>query len=365
MNILLVGTSGHNLGDDALASVLVEQLRSLIPDSKVTVTSVNPGRLQPLGVDELSMDRKSPKGWIAIIQAIRRSDVILLGGGTLIQDALGISVFRGMIPYIWQVTAIAKLLGKPIATVPIGVDELSSSRAPALAKHIFNRCSTVLLRDQKSLTIAQSLVPGNESKFVLSSDPVFFLSGEPLDEPRDRSIVISYVKEKRSQDTAVADVVALVEGVRRQWPDHRVILLSMDTREQDELGVYRAAAAKIGTDNVEVLSPNDYRTAVKIIRRSSLVIAMRLHAMIIALGYTPLVGISRATKTDTLIRESGIYGISISEFSATRILEKALLAISDQGRISMQKQYVDGAAERFTSTMMLLKSKLLQAADIN
>lgn len=355
MNILLVGTAGYNLGDDALASILAHRLEQVFPAATVTVTSVNPGRLRSLGLKELTVNRKSLQSWLALLAQIRRSEFIFLGGGTLIQDALGVSLLRGMIPYIWQITFLAKLLGKRVATVPIGMDALQHDRARKMGRDILSRCEVVVLRDQRSFDLARDALQGDASSLLLSADPVFALrnvdgraTSEPVQQPY---IVISYVREKRSEDVVIHELLSLLEAMRQRWPDHRLVLLSMDTREEDELGIYRKVIARLEEETVDVESPSDYRSAAAIIRGAAAVVAMRLHAMIIALGYVPVVGISRTTKTDTLIAQAEIYGLSVRDVSANKVTDLLTQALADDAKLAAQRTFVDAADQRFRTSM--------------
>ncbi|MFT4248560.1 MAG: polysaccharide pyruvyl transferase family protein [Pseudomonas sp.] len=361
MNILLVGTAGHNLGDDALASVLVKNLERTFPGANVKVTSVNPGRLIALGLNEVCINRKSLTGWATLLKHIRQADLVLLGGGTLIQDALGISLLRGMLPYIWQITFLARLLGKPVATVPIGMDVLRHQRSTKIAQGILRRCQTVILRDQRSFELAADALAGDSTKLVLSADPVFSLENDsfaPVAATDDPYFVISYVKEKREDEAVVSELLSLIDAMRRKWPVHRLVLLSMDTRIEDELGIYQKILGKVAPGTVQVESPSDYRQAAAIIRNATAVVAMRLHAMIIALGHVPVVGISRTTKTDTLIAQAGIHGLSVEQTSAKRVVDLLDIALADTHRLASQRGFVKAADQRFRASMDTLARRM-------
>lgn len=363
MNILLVGAAGFNLGDDAIAATLSAYLADRIGGAQITVTSLNAGRLARLGVKEVAVNRHSIRGWLRLARSIRRSDLVLLGGGTLIQDALGCGIVRGMIPYIWQVSLLAKIHRRPVATVPIGIDNLKGRRAIRLARGILRRADLVLLRDQRSLDLAQRLLPSNRSRFILAADPVFGvqLPTTLLPEP-EPYIVISHVKERRDGTAVKNELRALITRVRSEWPNHKIVLLAMDTREVDELGVYRSVYQELDDDSIRIEAPADYRVAVRLIRGAKLVVAMRLHAMIMALGHVPLVGISRTTKTKTLIEDASIYGADIQSMNPEEIVQLARCALADEGRVHHQKGVARAFADRFELAMQELEKHFASAA---
>lgn len=362
MNILLVGAAGFNLGDDAIAATLATYLADRIGGAQITATTLNAGRLARLGVKEVAVNRNSIRGWLRLARSIRHSDLVLLGGGTLIQDALGCGIVRGMIPYIWQVSLLAKIHRRPVATVPIGIDNLKGRRAIRLARGILRRADLVLLRDQRSLDLAQRLLPRNRSRFILAADPVFGvqLPTTLLPEP-EPYIVISHVKERRDGTAVENELKALITRVRSKWPSHKIVLLAMDTREVDELGVYRSVYQELGDDSIRIEAPADYRVAVRLIRGAKLVVAMRLHAMIMALGHVPLVGISRTTKTKTLIEDASIYGADIQSMNPEEIVQLARRALADEGRVRHQQGVARAFADRFALAMQELEKHCVSA----
>lgn len=359
MKILVIGTTGFNLGDDAIAVTVARRLADIIDGSEITVACLNPGRLSRYGIKELFIDRSSISGWARIVKAIRHADVVLLGGGTIIQDALGCGIYRGMIPYIWQVSLVAKAFRRRLATVPIGVDELKGRRAIRLTKQIMRWASPILLRDERSLDLSQRLCMYQSDKFVLSSDPAFdiqvfehqYSASEPY-------IVISYVKETRDVSHVRAELMEIISRIRAKWPNQKVVLLPMDTRESEELNVFRMVCEDIGDRRVVVASTSDYRDAVNIIRGATLVVAMRLHAMIMALGHVPLVGISRTTKTETLMKDASILGMDIQNMDPEKLIILMQLALEGQDRITYQKIVATRYTERFGQTMIQLAQSL-------
>ena len=359
MKILVIGAAGFNLGDDAIAVTIAQRLADIIDDAEVTVACLNPGRLSRYGIKELPLNRSSISGWANLVSAVRHTDVVLLGGGTLIQDALGCGLYKGMIPYIWQASLLAKIYQRRLATVPIGIDDLKGQRAARLAGQILRWATPVLLRDERSLELAQQLGTYQTGKFVLSSDPVFDVRlskrQHPVSEP---SIVISYVRELREVSQVRDELMELITRIRAKWPSHKVVLLAMDTRESDERTVFRIVCENISDERVVIMSPSDYREVIHIIRSATLVVAMRLHVMIMALGHVPLVGISRTTKTDTLIKEASIIGAKIQSMEPNKLIDLMQRALADQERIAYQKMIATRNAERFSRTMIQLARSL-------
>ncbi len=82
-NILISGYYGFdNIGDESILRTLVSSLREHIPDCSLTVLSHNPASTrEKYGVE--AVDRMSP---VAILRAVKGCDMLISGGGSLLQD---------------------------------------------------------------------------------------------------------------------------------------------------------------------------------------------------------------------------------------------------------------------------------------
>ena len=83
VNILISGYYGFdNIGDESILRTLVSSLLEHIPDCSLTVLSHNPtSTREKYGVE--AVDRMSP---MAILRAVKKCDMLISGGGSLLQD---------------------------------------------------------------------------------------------------------------------------------------------------------------------------------------------------------------------------------------------------------------------------------------
>ncbi|MDR0424568.1 MAG: polysaccharide pyruvyl transferase family protein, partial [Clostridiales Family XIII bacterium] len=81
--ILISGYYGfNNIGDESILTAVVDSLRAKLPDIEITVLSQNPANTSEKH-SVRAADRKSPA---AIMGAVRRCDLLISGGGSLLQD---------------------------------------------------------------------------------------------------------------------------------------------------------------------------------------------------------------------------------------------------------------------------------------
>ena len=132
-NILISGYYGFdNIGDESILRTLVTSLRERIPDCSLTVLSHDPAATrEKYGVE--AVERMSP---LAIARAVRRCDMLISGGGSLLQDVTSSKSLH----YYLAIIRFAQLLGKKVFIYsqgigPIEKDADRRATARALVAH--------------------------------------------------------------------------------------------------------------------------------------------------------------------------------------------------------------------------------------
>jgi polysaccharide pyruvyl transferase CsaB len=273
---LLSGYYGFgNLGDEALLEIIVGQLRARWPGCDVDVLSGDPAQTsRTYGVEATPrMDRGRVK------HAIDRADVVLSGGGGLLQD---VTSLRSLL-YYSAVIRSAIHAGKPTMVFAQSVGPLDFW-GRSVVRNFCKGLTAATVRDEASRTLLHRLVP--DVPVERTADPVFLFDpgGEPLDLAAEGLaddgaplVVVSIRKWQGAEQTAqalayVVDRLAAAHGAR-------VAFLPLGGPSDAEVSttVIRRCAS------TPVLLP-DYPLgqAAQVIGRASLVIGMRLHALIIA-----------------------------------------------------------------------------------
>lgn len=139
-----------NAGDELLTRRLVGWLRRELPDARI-VRSLG-GRTAPRDGGDLVADATiDPRELVTTWQAIRRSDVVLIGGGTLLQaDAPPGRVPAGMVRYVATVSAMCRLAGVHHAFAGVGVELPEHRRDRALLVAAARGADRCLVRDAES-----------------------------------------------------------------------------------------------------------------------------------------------------------------------------------------------------------------------
>jgi polysaccharide pyruvyl transferase CsaB len=157
--LLLCGYYGeHNLGDDALLEVLLAQLPAKTP---VRVTARDQLQVQQRhGV--ATVNRRSLK---EVLRALGHCRGLVLGGGSLLQDSTS---FTSLLYYAALISA-ARLQGKPVLLWGQGLGPLRRRRSRLLVRALLPLVQGIRWRDRASAELAENL--GRRDAF--GSDPVW------------------------------------------------------------------------------------------------------------------------------------------------------------------------------------------------
>jgi polysaccharide pyruvyl transferase WcaK-like protein len=309
VNVLVVGVAGFNRGDDFIAASLIKTLKKNSQLGSVTITVQRTGIFPAEEVTEILLSRRSIYFHLTLIRALANSRIVVIGGGSIIQDEFGASWWNGIMSLFVEVTFFARLLGCKVVTAPIGVDDLKSDLGKRIAKFILARCDRIFVRDHVSLSNCGELVDSKKN-IELSCDPAFFLKTESSEQCRSiHELVVAPAFEGRNESHVINLLVTAIEIYLNSNDLRYCKLIAMEERVSEDAGKLErlklAVSARLRS-KVKIVIPKNYKDAIVHIRGAERLLAMRLHAMIIAYSYMPIYCLSRGTKTDAIAQELDI-----------------------------------------------------------
>ncbi len=218
-------------------------------------------------------DRRRP------MRALWRADALALGGGSLLQNASAHG--HRSLTYYTALPRTARLLGRPYHVVANGLGPLLGAAARRSVGRLLRGAASVSLRDGASLRLARSL---GACSAVYEADPVLALSLPQGDRalaaawrrwglpwPRGRYACVV----PRMSDPTEAVTRRLAELQSRGLA---LVLLTFDRRR--DRGICRELSTRF--PDAILLPPLDERLVLYLFRHADLVLASRLHALILA-----------------------------------------------------------------------------------
>src|SRR5215472_1413262 len=201
--VLVAGYYGFgNTGDEAILAALVSGLSARRSRARLVVASGDPGQTrQRHGVDALFW--RDP---LSIAEAVRGSDLVVIGGGGLFQDYGGIDRGTLLTPKHGGVTfyagpaVLAAAARKPYCLHGLGFGPLASEPARQIVRAVVSGASRVSVRDEASRALLSEIGAAGPPVSV-AADPAFLLAAEHV---RPEDVLIGMGIEPRTPIVGVA-----------------------------------------------------------------------------------------------------------------------------------------------------------------
>ena len=330
MKIVISGYYGSkNGGDEAMLAAMLEVLREEIPNLSVTVISLDP---------EYTKRRHHVDAvpWLdifAIAKKIRAADLLISGGGSLLQNVTS----RRSLYYYLAIIFFALALGRKVMLYAQGIGPIRGVLAHKLMNIIINRVDLITVRDRGSLA-ELSRLKINRPKIFCTADPV--LAIKPVSLARGKEILARHAAPHDGKLIGVAI---------RHWMDWE------NFRHELAAALDRLAATGAKIIFIPMKFPEDIRAAhavaeimqqkcavldeefttqeiLSIVGCVDVLIGVRLHALIFAgVMSVPMLGISYDPKIERFLDSIGEKPLgNLADVTAEKIFDETLKKLSAQ-----------------------------------
>lgn len=310
MQFVVSGYYGFgNAGDEAVLAGMREAFALRAGDRiRLTALARNPEETTRLhGID--AVDRMNLS---AMRQAIRESDLLISGGGSLLQDTTSV---RSLLYYLW-VARLALSQGVPVMFYAQGIGPLRRAMSRSLVKMVANRAVTITVRDMSSARLLQA-IGVTRTPIEVTADPAFALNPAPpeiVDEAfraeglkTDAPLIgVALRAWGGSGESPVVAYARLLQALSVQT-GARVALLPMQTPH--DVTFAEQVAQATDTPSAYPIFGRAYPPSLLLglIGKMEAVVAMRLHALIFAARMNvPLFALSYDPKVANLMKGLGL-----------------------------------------------------------
>lgn len=329
MKIVISGYYGSkNGGDEAMLAAMLEVLREEIPNLSVTVISIDPEYTK----QRHNVDAVPRPDILTIIKKIRAADLLISGGGSLLQNVTsGRSLY-----YYLAIIFFALIFGRKVMLYAQGIGPIRGSLAHKLMNLIVNRVDLITVRDRGSLK-ELSRLKITRPKIFCTADPVLAIKPVPLDFgekilarnsiTRSGKFIGVAIRhwldwENFSRELAAAlDKLVEVTGAK-------IIFLPMKFPE--DITAAQTTAALMKSPSVVLNEEFTTREILSLVGCMDVLIGVRLHALIFAgvMG-VPMLGISYDPKIERFLDSIGEKPLgNLSDVTADKIFDETLKKLS-------------------------------------
>ncbi|MCG9545949.1 polysaccharide pyruvyl transferase family protein [Vibrio sp. Isolate33] len=344
-----------NLGDELIFKVLLEQLEVLgISRKDVVAITLDPNRTRKTFGTQ-SVGHRDILGQLI---AIRQGDVLVFGGGGLLQDETSIWNLPYHLSRVW----IARLMGKEVVGLGLGAGLVSMRFSKWLIRMTFGTSVPMNVRDTESLQILKQISVQNVKQ---AADLVFGHSVQEYESDGYIAVALRPFSKKRSWLP-----VHMREHVTLDDPSHIADALDVIARQVNlpirlvsfdldkDLDYHHTIAAQMST-KVSFVSPT-LKDVTKVIGAANVVIGMRYHAAVLAflcgvpsvlIGYSPKVqSLAKEAPRGCKVVENNIKGIKALPKLVNEVLDEK------QSVIIARERLRDSSLENYKPLCGLLRA---------
>lgn len=290
-----------NNGDEAMLYAILKVLEQRLRGFDPVVLSKNPEETRRyFGV------RAIPRHDLGMIwRELRGADLLISGGGGLLQDATG----PNSILYYLGVVTLAKLLHKPVFFYGQGIGPVKTALGKNLTRLVVNRVDAITVRDSQSREELLNLGV-NKPPVYVTADPALGLDTGDIDPGVGKKIL---------SDLGVLPDSPLIGLSVRGWKGMgeykrviarvcdrlaadgwRIIFLPMHYPE--DVNISREISSMMDGPAITVERQLNFKEMLSLMMQVKSIIGMRLHFLIFgALLGVPMVGISYDPKVDRFL----------------------------------------------------------------
>ncbi len=306
--ILISGYYGYNnSGDEAILRVIIDNLRARLKDIEITVLSHAPEdtirRYQVRAVNRMNPG--------AILREVLRCDLLLSGGGSLLQDATS----RRSLTYYLTIIRMAKFFHKKVFIYSQGIGPIKRESNRVRTAKCLEKVDSIVVRDSKSKVLLTEIGLKAENIYV-TSDPVIrarrpdlspgasILRNENCPRHRGKLLVGWAIREGAGEEAFAAETKKAIRWLQEER-NADVVLLPLHYKQ--DISVARRVKREL--NNSVGLLENQYLSedVLSVVGNLDVMVGVRLHALIYsAVMNVPMIGISYDPKIDSFLSDVGM-----------------------------------------------------------
>jgi len=325
-----VGISGSygglNLGDEAILTAIIAQLRSTLPVEITVFSRDAKNTLEHHAVDHAFQIRDMSRH--EAIQVLQNLDLLILGGGGIFFDAEAEIYLREVL--------LALETETPVMVYAVSAGPLNDHRVRSRVRAALNDVEIITVRDRQSLNLFEEI--GISREVILTADPAVLIEGEALNHealsyaeafnPQNRLIALS-VRElgPAAPDIDIAHYHRLVANSADFLIDRfdaQVVFFPLELRTYDVQHSHGVLAKMRHAQKATVLK-GEYSPGqlVSMLKPFDFAVGMRLHFLIFcALANTPFMGLPYATKITGFLEELRLEALGLENISAGQLIAR-------------------------------------------
>ena len=330
----------NNHGDDVILEAITNDLRQINPEIKITVISKRPKETKQI----YNVDSVQRFNFARIISTLRKTNLLIMGGGSLIQD---LTSTKSLVYYVFVMNLAARARAK-VMLYANGIGPLKLTKNQHRAASALEKVEKITLRDQQSRQVLEELGLKNQN-IKVTVDPAF---GFTNTRPDAREAILDNIGLVSRKYFCVS-----IRGWKTLKEDFTTEMAVFCDYMGEKHGLsplfipmQPSIDAEISTQVMELARRQSYylqedftiEEILSVVAGAQFLVGMRLHSVIYGANTaTPVIGLIYDPKVSAMFSElDQKYYIGLEEVSAGKLINFSEEILSRRDEISAQLREV-------------------------
>lgn len=306
IDVMISGYYGfHNSGDDSILKSIVDSLCARRPDIKILALSNAPAETKEFyGIDAIHRFN-----FPRILWNMRRTRLLLSGGGSLIQDVTS----DKSLAYYLSIIRLGKAMGAKVMLYANGIGPIRHEKNYGRIQKVLNRVDLITLREPSSLEELRRFGV-TEPEILVTADPAFSLVPAGSEEtaalvekagiPKGKPYCGIALRPWKYADPDMEKVIASVaDFVRRKY---QIEVLFIPMQESRDLPIAQKTLSYMKETGYLLTNSPTPSQLLGVVGGAEFILGMRLHTLIYAARMgTPVIGLTYDPKVEATMRYIG------------------------------------------------------------
>ncbi|MCT4619250.1 MAG: polysaccharide pyruvyl transferase CsaB [Marinisporobacter sp.] len=293
----------NNVGDESILTSIVTSFKEHVEDVEITVLSANPKSTEEKHKIH-AIDRKSIK---EIFQAIRKCDLFISGGGSLLQDVTS----RRSVTYYLVIILMAILLRKKVLIYGQGIGPINRKSNQYMVRWILNKVDAIIVRDEGSYELLSHIGVTRPPTFV-TTDPVIglkkaslklgssILKKEGINQLREKPLIGFAIRGWRERDDFIDKICSIADKLVENF---HMDVAFIPFHFKEDMKVMDEIEKKMKHQAIFIRDRYEIDEMLGLVGNLDLLVGVRLHSLIFAaIMNTPIIAISYDPKIDSFMK---------------------------------------------------------------
>ncbi len=322
-DILLLGYYGFkNSGDDALLLSIIQQLKKTDPSLSLGVLSYNPEETK----SQFGIDAVNRNNIFAVLKAIISSKMLLVGGGTLIQDSTST---KSLIYYL-AVIKLSQIFNKKVMLYANGIGPIKNENKK-ITKKVLNKVDIITLREEMSVDELEK-IGVDKPKIYVTADSVFGIDYDKKTFTKKQYQLVSVRNNKMLCDNFCFDVAKICDEM---YEKYEISTVFIPFQKKNDTQITEKIRALMKSESEVFDTECDFSELMALMENARLCIGMRLHSLIYSvISRVPCVGLVYDQKVKAFMDYIGQQNyIDAHNFKGEELLEMVTKTLENTDKI--------------------------------